>query len=188
MQDTNFKILSDQKISSLFRERNIHDFSAASDYIRQLPYKRNENKYDVATLFTDECGTCSTKHAVLSILASENGRAGVQLMLGIFKMKAADTPRIRKTLEQYGLEYMPEAHNYLRIDGVIADYTWPYNIDFGKDLLAEEEINPDQIPAYKVTRHRAFLKNWLDENKAIPYDLEALWAIREQCIRDLAGL
>lgn len=188
MQDTNFKIQSTQKISSLFRERNIHDFNAAADYIRQLPYKRNQDKYDVATLFADGCGTCSTKHAVLKLLASENGRTGVQLMLGIFKMKAADKPRIRKTLEQYGLEYMPEAHNYLRIDGVIADYTWPYNIDFSKDLLAEEEIRLDQITAYKVTHHRTFLKNWLDENKAIPYNLEELWAIREQCIRDLAGM
>lgn len=186
METPDFPITSDQKISSLFRERGLHDFVAAADFICRLPYKRNENKYDVTTVFEEQCGTCSTKHALLKLLAMENEMPGVQLMLGIFKMKADAMPKIRATLEQYGLEYIPEAHNYLRIDGAIADYTWVTRLEFSKDLLAEEEIKPDQITDYKVAWHRNFLMNWLQANTAIPYNPEELWAIREQCIRDLA--
>ncbi len=187
MQAFDFKIISGTQVSALFLQRGIQHFSEAADLIRRLPYSRNKNKQDVTTVLTDGCGTCSTKHALLQLLALENGQTQVQLMLGIIKMRAADTPKIRTTLRRHGLEYLPEAHNYLRIDGQIADYTWEHPLDFSKDLLAEEVISPDQITAYKVKYHQAFLKTWLEANKAVPFSPEALWAIREQCIRDLAG-
>lgn len=183
----NFHIKSDQRFSLLFRERGIPDFAGAADFIGRLPYGRNENKYDLATVFSDQCGTCSTKHAVLKLLAEENGQPEVKLMLGIFKMNGMHLPKIRKTLERYGLDYIPEAHNYLRITGAIADYTWVHTINFSKDLLTEQEIRPDQITTYKVKSHRDFLLDWLERHSDIPYTLNALWAIREQCIRDLAG-
>ena len=183
----NFCIESDQRLSLLFRDSGVSDFCGAADFICKLPYRRNENKYDVTSVFTDQCGTCSTKHAVLQLLAEENGQAEVKLMLGIFKMNAMHMPKIGKTLERYGLTYIPEAHNYLRIAGAIADYTWVHTIDFSKDLLTEQEIRADQITAYKVKFHRDFLQDWLERNSHIPYSLEVLWAIREQCIRDLAG-
>lgn len=187
MEILDFKITSDQKISSCFRERGLHNFQAAAGFICKLPYKRNANKFDPVTVFEELCGTCSSKHAVLKLLVTENEIPGVQLMLGIFKMKASGMPKIRATLEQYGLQYIPEAHNYLRIRGAIADYTWVNRLDFSKDLLAEQEITPEQITDYKAAYHRSFLKDWLQANTDINYSLEELWEIREQCIRDLAS-
>lgn len=183
----NFNIEEKGRLSDLFRKEGIADFAAAAAYVSRLAYRRNKDKTDLATVFTEQCGTCSTKHALLQVLAAEQGRSEVKLVLGIFKMKAESTPKIKATLEKHGLAYIPEAHNYLRINGAIADYTWPDAPDFSEDLLAEEEIRAEQITAYKVARHRAFLAGWLQEQEAILYTPDELWHIREQCIRDLAG-
>ncbi len=185
--DYNFTIDAVGEVPALFRERGFTDFAGAAAYISRLPYRRNRDKTQPATVLAEHCGTCSTKHALLYALAAEHGRREVVLMLGIFKMKADSTPRISATLRRHGLDYIPEAHNYLRIHGEIADYTWPDAPDFSKDLLIEQEILPAQITDFKVDFHQAFLRSWLRENPAVPYTPEALWVIREQCIRDLAG-
>ncbi|MGH7823465.1 MAG: hypothetical protein ACREQ9_27195, partial [Candidatus Binatia bacterium] len=55
-------------------------------------------------------------------------------------------------------------------------------------FLHEEPIAPDQIGAYKVRVHRAFLERWLQETGlGSRLTLERLWEIREECIRALAA-
>ncbi|MBL7933751.1 MAG: hypothetical protein JNL60_17745, partial [Bacteroidia bacterium] len=91
------------------------------------------------------------------------------------------------TLKKYNLEYIPEAHNYLKYKGFIIDYTGA-GFSPGKyevDLLAEKEIRPEQITDFKVAYQKEFLSSWLLEQKHIGYSLEEIWTIREQCIRDL---
>ncbi len=109
-------------------------------------------------------------------------------MMGIFKMNAQNTRPVKEVLEKYQLAYIPEAHNYLKMGNKIIDITkrsFANNL-FANDLLQEEEIAPDQIGAYKVSRHKAFLDQWLDANKQVPYHLERLWQIREECIEALS--
>ncbi len=188
MQELNFTIAPGKPISDHFLERDITDFQQAASYIRGLPYRRNSNKYDLTTAFTDGCGTCGTKHALLKQLADENGLIGVKLIMGIFKMDANYAPKIAGTLERSGLEYIPEAHNYLSFNSELYDLTTPKSKpdDFNKKLLVEIEIQPDQITDFKVAYHKEFLGKWIAENK-VPYDLDELWRIREQCIADMAS-
>jgi thiol-disulfide isomerase/thioredoxin len=177
------------EISKEFLVRNIVTFKNATDFIAKLDYGRNANKNDLKTLFTDNCGTCSTKHAVLKQLADENGFDEIKLVIGIFKMNAENTSEISKTLEKYNLEFIPEAHNYLKYRNQIFDFTKvdAKPSDFENDLMEELEIFPNQISSYKVDFHKKHLQNWLDKNPEIPFDLEEIWAIREQCIQDLAA-
>lgn len=188
MESFNFHITSDQEISQLFKQNNCFDFLSASEFVRNLPYRRNLNKDSLATVFTDECGTCSTKHALLKKLAEENHQSDFKLILGIFQMNGDNTPKIKSVLENHNLEYIPEAHNYLKFKNKILDFTKRNSSenDFICDLLEEIEIEPHQINQFKIEFHRNYLKNWLNENPQIPYSLDELWKIREECIKALS--
>lgn len=173
-------------VSEQFLNKNITDFHSAGTYISKLPYKRNTDKNDILCVFRDLGGTCSTKHAALRKLALENGRTEIKLILGIFKMDSEYTGKIKNTLYQFGLKYIPEAHNYLKIDNAYYDYTLSgsgYN-DFKSKLLVENEIEYHEIGQEKILYHKDFLREWITLEH-VPCGLDEIWNIREQCIHDL---
>lgn len=182
-----FEISSDKTVSSQFQNKNISSFAEAIRFIRLLPYGRNKDKNNLTSLFEENCGTCSTKHALLKRLADEHDISDVKLIIGIFKMNTVNTPAVAQTLTKHNLTYLPEAHCYLKFQDERIDATKegfdPSN--YQNDLLEELEISPDQISEFKVNYHKKFLSTWLNEQPTIHYSLNELWAIREQCILDL---
>ena len=88
----------------------------AARHVRSLPYGRNSDRSDWRLVLAEGRGTCSTKHALLSELARENGRH-VALVLGVYEMDGGNTPRIGAVLERDGLPRAPEAHCYLAYEG-----------------------------------------------------------------------
>ncbi|KFF10817.1 hypothetical protein [Flavobacterium hydatis] len=185
----NFKIQPHGEISDEFLNINISTFNDAIRFIANLNYGRNQNKNDLKTVFIDNCGTCSTKHALLKKLADENGFSQIKLILGIFKMNSKNTIEISETLQKNNLNFIPEAHNYLKFENKIFDFTNPNSkpSDFESDLIIEIEMLPNQISNYKVEFHRKHLQDWLNENEDIKLELEDIWKIREQCILDLTN-
>ncbi len=183
-----FKIEQNGEISKEFLSRNILTFSQAALFVSQLPYGRNQNKNNLLTVFTDNCGTCSTKHALLKKLAQENNFNDLKLFIGLYKMNGINTPKVLKTLKTNNLEFIPEAHNYLKFNDTIFDFTVDLTkpLDFISDLIEEIEILPNQIVEYKINYHKNYLKDWLNKNVQIKLSLSDLWKIREQCIQDLA--
>lgn len=183
-----FDIKSMGQISKEFTDRNIVTFKQASLFIRQLAYGRNAEKNNLATVFTDNCGTCSTKHALLKRLADENEFEKVKLIVGLFKMNKKNTPQVSSTLQKYNLEYIPEAHCYLKFEDKIIDLTKLNSkpTDFLDELIEEIEILPEQITDFKVNYHKNYLASWLDKNKQINLSLNELWEIREECIQKLS--
>ena len=182
----NFLIKNKGMISACFLEKNITDFYSACQYISKLPYKRNFEKNKIQCVFEDLGGTCSTKHAVLRKLALENNQPNVKLILGIFQMDSEYTNKIKNTLEEFKLDYIPEAHNYLKIDDEYFDFTKPesdYN-QFKNKLLIEREIEFDEIVDEKIIFHKNFLQKWID-TELVSYNLDEIWDIRERCIKDL---
>lgn len=172
------------KISEKYPELTAKDFSSVCELVQKLPYKRNADKTDPFCVIKDSGGTCSAKHAFLKRLADEMEIENVKLMLGVFMMNAQNTRKISPVLEKYGLKEMPEAHNYLRINGEISDFTRKGSAaeNFVNDLAEEIEIQPEQITDFKVEFHQDFLKNYLLERPEIQYTLEDFWKIREECI------
>ena len=188
-EQPDFEIRSEGRISKEFIDRDIFTFHQASLFIRQLPYGRNADKNDLASVFTDNCGTCSTKHALLKRLAEENDFGKIKLMVGIFKMNKKNTPEIAATLQKNELEYIPEAHCYLKFEDQIIDLTKrnAKPSDFLDELIEEIEISPEQITGHKVGHHKNHLVTWLGKNQHIKLSLNDIWNIREQCIQDLAN-
>lgn len=78
----NFQLSSELKISKDFLWRSLADFHSAVAYVSRLPYRRNYNRADYNLVFKEECGTCSTKHALLAALVKAH-RQPVLLTLGI---------------------------------------------------------------------------------------------------------
>jgi len=186
--EPDFPILSNKSISKEFIARDLPTFQAGAQYIKAMPYGRNKNKYDLLTLFNDQQGTCSTKHAILKILASENDFFEIQLMIGIFKMNGLNTPQIQFILDKYHLDYIPEAHCYLKYKNNILDFTKSNSnpSTFSNDIMVEIEIKPDQITDFKVSYHQNYLKSWIANNTGFKYSFSQLWEIREQCIQNFA--
>ena len=184
----NFDIKPTGPISKKFLDLNILTFAEAAKFIRQLTYGRNKNKADLTTLFADNCGTCSTKHAVLKQLADENNITDLKLITGLFRMSAGYTPKIATTLKKYNLDYIPEAHNYLKYHDKILDFTSNTSApnDFENELIEETEIRPDQISEFKINYHKEYLISWLEKQKRQDLTFDELWDIREQCIADLS--
>lgn len=184
-----FHIKSTKKISAEFTSRNIFTFNDAFLFVKQLPYGRNTDKENLFTVFTNNRGTCSTKHALLKTLADENGIEGIRLMTGIFRMNCQNTPPVAGTLNKNNLDYIPEAHCYLRYGEQVLDATKINSKpdDFLADLLEEIAITPGQITTYKINYQKDYLERWLNHNKNIAFTTEEIWEIREQCIRDLSG-
>ena len=57
--------------------------------------------------------------------------------------------------------------------------------NFISHLENEIEMQPDQITDFKIKYHQNFLRQYLDKNPAMPYQLEEFWRIREECIAAL---
>ncbi|MGN5953160.1 hypothetical protein ACP6L2_00960 [Sphingobacterium lactis] len=176
-------------ISIAFLDNDIQTFHDACSFIQNLPYKRNSDKENLTLIFTEKCGTCSSKHAVLKQLCIEQNMEDIELMIGVFKMNAINTPPILKTLEHYKLKYIPEAHTYLKFQNEYFDFTklGSSSEGFLDYLLYEEEILPNQINEYKIELHQVFLKKWLKDKPDVNLTFDEIWRIREQCILDLSN-
>lgn len=183
----NFAITSNLPISESLKSIGIYDFKNAGIWVKNLPYKRNYDKQNSLCILHDYGGTCSTKHAFLKNLAIENGFDQLKLLLGIFRMNKRNTPKIAHVLDKYKLSEIPEAHNYLKLNHKIFDYTHKNSKknDFIYDLIKEVEIPPEQIYEYKIEYHKKFLEKYLSENHLISYNLNTFWNIREECITAL---
>jgi len=174
--------------SEAFKKVNAFTFKMACTWVQSLPYKRNSTKDNPFIVLQESCGTCSSKHELIKRLADENQIEGCELILCMFKMSADNTPKVKPILQKYGLDYIPEAHTFIRLDGDIVDLTFPDKPEllYLDDIIYEEKIEADQIRAYKAETHRSFMEKWGKEN-GLEYDFEELWKIREECIEILSN-
>src|SRR5690554_5512419 len=181
-----YPINSNHELSCQLVKKSITNFEEALSYIQKLPYGRNSDRSDFTLVLKEQKGTCSTKHAFLAEIAKQNNIPNLKLYLGIYKMCEENTQGIDSILSGYNLEYIPEAHCYIKIENKIFDLTriTTNNDSFSFSLLTEEEINPKQIKSYKVNKHQSFLKEWILK-ESIPYNFDTIWKIREACISNL---
>ncbi|AXG71849.1 hypothetical protein KORDIASMS9_04107 [Kordia sp. SMS9] len=184
----NFLLPQNGSLSKLMIENGVYDFKSAIAYVHQLPYGRTSDRSAYRLIIPEQKGTCSTKHAFLKQLAVESQQETVQLFIGIYQMNESNTKGVGTILKQHQLEYIPEAHTYLKINGKVLDVTRASTntTSFQNCILAEEEILPHQIATHKVDVHQNFLKQWISE-KQISYSFEEIWKIREECIAALSA-
>jgi hypothetical protein len=155
-------------------------------FVKQIPYGRNENREDFSLVISENKGTCSSKHAYLKDFANKNNIPNVQLFIGIYKMNEQNT-NIGKILSEHKIDFIPEAHCYLKMDGETVDVT-SKDANFDKikaDLIHEIEIEPYQVADFKVNYHQNFIRNWLIETQS-KFTFDEIWKIREKCIQKLS--
>ena len=181
-------LLAKDPLTKLVKKKGINTFEGLLLFIKQLPYGRNSNRTNLNLVIIEEKGTCSSKHAFIKKIANLNNIANVTLILGMYKMNEKNTPGIGKTLFINTIDFIPEAHCYLKINNTRVDITTE-NANFKKlekEILKEIEITPEQVIDFKVTYHQEFLKKWILENN-MKFGFEEVWAIREQCIANLSN-
>ena len=191
----NFKVIfsvkqltfnSTDNLTTLIKDKGINNWSELIEFTRRLPYGRNVNREDFSLVIKENKGTCSSKHSFLKKISDLNQFENVKLILGMYRMNNLNTSKIGNTILESGLEYIPEAHCYLKLNNHRIDIT-NNNSDFDKiknDIIEEIEIEPEQVNVFKVEHHKNYLKNWIIENK-IKIGFDEIWRIREQCIKNL---
>ena len=181
-----FHLNPTNELSKLAIEYSLTSWVNLVEFIAALPYGRNENRYDHSLVLTEQKGTCSSKHAFLREIAIENNQENIKLILGLYKMDNQNTPRIGDELVKNSIDYIPEAHCYLKIGDKRVDITTESSsfTKIEKSLIKEIEIQPNQVSEFKVNYHKNYLKDWISENN-ISYNFNELWAIRENCIKNI---
>jgi Family of unknown function (DUF5522) len=189
LRKASFPMFNQKPITQFFLSKNVTNFEKSCIFIADLKYERpSENS--ITALLAEGRGTCSTKHVTLKKLAAEQGYAtDIKLMIGIYKMTAENTKGIGDILIKNGLDYLPEAHTYLKYKNRVFDFTTPKsnkNTAFANDLLLEIEVDADKILLEKANLHRSFLKKWLTEQVHLQhFSVSDIWKIREQAIAQL---
>lgn len=184
----NFSLISKDDLTTLLIDQGIYTWNSLTDYIQNIPYGRNTNRTDAKLVITENRGTCSSKHALLKRVADLHGINSLQLIIGIYKMSPENTPQIGTILHKKNLDYIPEAHCYLKYKSEVIDVTSNQS-DFDQikaAILLEHVIEPNQIGDYKIKFHQDFIKSWITKEK-LKYSFNELWIIREQCISNLSG-
>ncbi len=183
-----YAITSNGVLSDYCLSHNIIDFESLSQWLRHLPYGRTTCRKDLTQLFRENRGTCSSKHGLFKSVAMENNYPDFKLMIGLYKMNSRNTAGIKGALVNTGLEYIPEAHSYIRWKNVTLDLT-NANSSFENiksDIIEELEIEPSQIGQFKVHYHKQYLKDWIS-NQEIELDFDTVWNLRERCISNLSN-
>lgn len=160
------------------------DRRGAVRWAHSLPYGRTSDRADFTRVLSERRGTCSTKHALLAALARE-AHVRVPLRLGIYLMDDANTPGVGEALRLHGLSHVPEAHCVLVAEDGLVDVTFP-----GSDgrcaltFIAHCDITPEEIGAFKLAWHQAFVEQWARAERLEPH---AVWTAREACIAALGA-
>jgi hypothetical protein len=175
---------SSDLLTQQIRASGIHSWEDLLTYVKNIPYGRNANREDFSLVLKENKGSCSSKHAFLKEVANQNNIPNIKLIIGIYKMNETNT-KIGTLLSDNGIDFIPEAHCYLKINKDRIDCTTPKSnfSKIDKDIL--EEIDPFQVGQFKIDYHQNFIKKWLSTSKTVT-SFEQLWAIREQCIAFLS--
>lgn len=173
-------------LTQQLKNSGIYSWEDLLIYVKNIPYGRNANREDLSLVLKENKGTCSSKHAFLKEVANQNKIPNIKLIIGIYKMNENNT-KIGTILSDNNIDFIPEAHCYLKINDERVDCTTPKS-DFSKiekDILEEIEIEPYQVGEFKIEYHQNFIKNWLSNSNAT-ITFGQLWTIREQCIAFLS--
>ena len=115
-------IVAGRPVSDRFLALGATTFHAACRYARNIPYGYNSDREDLFILFTEQKGSCTTKHAVVATLAQEIGLP-VHKNIGVYAMTEAIVTGTDRILHRFGLPYLPMVHCFLAYGRFRVDLT-----------------------------------------------------------------
>lgn len=182
-----YPLKSKDALSELAKSYGIKSWNELTEFVKNLQYGRNKNRVDFGLVLTEKKGSCSSKHALLKKIAELNCIPNIKLFIGIYRMNQVNTPKIGTELTENSIDFIPEAHCYLKIDQQRVDLTTS-KTDFEKiekDIIQEVEIEPEQVVQFKVDYHKEFIEKWIKETNSA-FNFKQIWHIRENCIKNLS--
>ena len=182
-----FELISKGSYSEYLAKNEISTFQGLIHFVQEIPYGRNSVRNNFALLFSENKGTCSTKHGFLMEICELNKVIEVELMVGIFLMNENYSSKIKSILAEAELDAIPEAHCYLRFNNHRFDFT-AVNSEvksFEPFLIREQRCDSQQVFEWKPMIHKNFLESWL-KRKKLNFTLDEIWKIREKCIFKLS--
>ena len=188
---TKKEILIDDRVGysvlGLLQAKDIRTWAALCKYVKELPYGRIDDSNELEQVLRFEKGTCSTKHALLKSIADRLSIKEVKLLLVLYKMDSTNTPGIGDTIKNAGLQYIPEAHCCLNVNGQMVDLTSKKSdiMRIEKDIIQVQEISPEDISDFKIEYHQRYISYWIEQEK-VPYSADQIWELRELCIKNLS--
>ena len=184
LEIVNFSLNSGE-FSVLFRAYGITTFEKACQFVKNIPFGRISEINDFKLVLTENRGTCSSKHALLAILAEENGQTEIELIAGIFLMNEITHPVLNDFFKDKSYKSIPEMHCYLRYANNRFDFTSALDsmVFIETKIVREQRIEPQQVGDWKKVLHQDYLQKWLNRNAELQISLEDLWQDREECIR-----
>ena len=183
----NLPLTSKDDLTIQIRNSGVKTWRDLIGSVKRIKYGRTSKRSDLNLVWTEQKGTCSSKHAFLKKVADLNHIPNVKLMLCMFKMNTTNTPSIGDALDGQPITYNPEAHCYLSIEDENIDITSSES-SFAKikdDIIEQIEIEPEQVFQFKVDYHKDFLKNWILKEKC-HLSFDQVWSIREKCIENMS--
>lgn len=183
----NFSLAQSGKVSSLFIAHGATHYYDAVGYLKELPYRRLDNPRDLSSVFAQQGGTFTARHALLVQLAREQGVMDLSLTLCVYELNEEDCPEVSQTLRHYGLSTLPEICGCLKYRQQL--YTLAEdNLCLRREVVSEVEIAPAQIGNFKKRYHQNYLENWLQLEKLDQkWSVEEVWNIREECLHVLTS-
>lgn len=169
-----------------FRALGCPTFRDAAQWVQALPYGRNADRTRPELVLSEHRGTCSTKHALLALLAEEQG-LDVEMRLVFIRLDRTTSPAVAAVLDRHAVQYLPEAHCVLRTPQGTVDLTHPNGDGEPPEFDEEADLDPEELGEPKILRHRTRLAQLLTTDKDLHarFDLDSLWAVREECIAAL---
>ncbi|WP_339918064.1 hypothetical protein [Yeosuana marina] len=182
-----YKLTSNDSLTKLAKRHGIETWNNLIKYVKNIPYGRTSDRANLSLVILENTGTCSSKHAYLKQVADFNHIPNVKLILSVFKMNPLNTPKIGDAITGCSIDYIPEAHCYLKILDECIDVTSKH-LDFAKikaDIIEELEIKAEQVITFKDDYHKKFIKNWIVKD-SLPLNFDEIWKLRETCIKNLS--
>ena len=148
-------------ISQEFLRLGVTRFSDACHYVHQLPYGYNSDRDDLLILFKEVRGSCTTKHAVIAVLAEELGLPVVK-NIGIYAMTEDIVTGTNEILDKFNLPYVPMVHCFLVFQDYRVDLTEGNNNGKNRPVdrfLHTEAVIPNISARDEYMRYRNALKD-----------------------------
>jgi len=178
---------SKDQLTQLAISKGMIDWNTLLQGVQNIPFGRNRSRADFSLVLKENRGTCSTKHALIKEIADLNKIEHVELMLAIYKMNDQNTPGIKLKNITSAVDYIPEAHCYLRVRNDRLDITTSTaSFDrIASCIILESVITPKQVGQYKIDFHKQFIQDWIIQKK-ITLSFNQVWQFREQCIQNIS--
>jgi hypothetical protein len=176
-----FPLVRTAKLSQLFIDRKITQFSDAVAYLRRLPYRRTSESRDLSSVIIDSGGSFTARNALLVQLSREQGIKDLMLSLCTHEFDRS-CPKVSVLLSERGLESLPDAQGCVQYQGRM--FTVAENsLCLEAEVLSAIEIAPAQIGTFKRRYHQNYLSNWMQlERLDQLWSVEKLWDVRAQCL------